>query len=124
MRHLMRHTVFAGLAASLVGVSLVSSALAAPGCLDGRRKIQEASALRYQARQEARIERGLARGEFTRREARSLRQGQREIARVEARAKADGHVSRYEIRNLIALLDQADAQIREFRHDRDGHRPV
>ena len=77
-----------------------------------------------QARQEARIERGLARGEFTRREARSLRQGQREIARVEARAKADGHVSRYEIRHLIALLDQADAQIREFRHDRDGHRPV
>ena len=29
--------------------------LAAPGCIDGRRKIQEASALRYQARQEARL---------------------------------------------------------------------
>ena len=77
-----------------------------------------------QARQEARIERGLARGEFTRREARSLQQGQREIARVEARAKADGHVDRYEIRHLTALLDRADAQIRQMRHDRDGHRPA
>ncbi|MBB2960370.1 hypothetical protein FHU13_000742 [Methylobacterium sp. R2-1] len=47
----MRHTALA----SLVGVSLISSALAAPGCIDGRRKIQEASALRYQARQEARL---------------------------------------------------------------------
>ncbi|CAO4163826.1 hypothetical protein [Methylorubrum zatmanii] len=55
MNHPMRHTVLAGLAASLIGVTLASSALAAPGCLDARRKIQEASALRYQARQEARL---------------------------------------------------------------------
>jgi dephospho-CoA kinase len=77
-----------------------------------------------QARQEARIERGMARGEFTRREARALHQSQREIARAEARAKADGYVSRYEIRHLTAMLDQADLQIRQMRHDRDGHRPV
>ena len=77
-----------------------------------------------QARQEMRIERGLARGDFTRREARTLRQGQREIARVEADAKADGHISRREVRTLTALLDQADAQIRQMRHDRDGRRPT
>lgn len=77
-----------------------------------------------QARQEQRIERGLARGEFTRHEVRTLRQGQREIARVEARAKADGRVSRGEMRTLIALLDQADAQIRQMRHDRDGRHPT
>ncbi len=77
-----------------------------------------------QARQEERIDRGLARGEFTRREARMLKQGQREIARVEARAKADGRISRDEMRNLTALLDRADAQIRQWRHDRDGRRPA
>ncbi|HJE23061.1 MAG TPA: hypothetical protein K8W01_05325 [Methylorubrum populi] len=55
MNYPMRHTVLAGLAASLIGITLASSALAAPGCLDARRKIQEASALRYQARQEARL---------------------------------------------------------------------
>ena len=77
-----------------------------------------------QARQEQRIERGLARGELTRREARTLQQGQREIARVEARAKADGRISRGEMRNLTALLDHADAQIRQLSHDHDGHRPA
>ena len=72
-----------------------------------------------QARQEERIERGLEKGDFNRREARMLRQGQREIARAEAGAKADGHVTRYEMRHLTALLNQADVQIRHFRHGRD-----
>ena len=76
-----------------------------------------------QARQEQRIERGLARGELTRREVRTLQQEQREIARVEARAKADGRVSRSEMRTLTAMLDHADAQIRQLSHDRDGRRP-
>jgi hypothetical protein len=77
-----------------------------------------------QARQAERIERGLARGDLTRREARTLQRGQREIARMEARAKADGHVSRDELRHLTAMLDQADAQIRQLRHDRDARRPA
>jgi hypothetical protein len=80
-----------------------------------------------QAQQEARIERGVARGEITRREARTLMQGQREIARAEARAKADGRVTRIELRQLTAMLDQADSQIRLARHERngrDGHRPA
>lgn len=51
----MRHTVLAGLTAALLGASLATTALAAPGCLDGRRKVEEASALRYQAREEARL---------------------------------------------------------------------
>ena len=77
-----------------------------------------------QHRQEQRIQQGVARGELTRREARTLQQGQREIARAEARAKADGRLTRAEFRHLTALLDQADAQIRQLRHDRDGHRPT
>ena len=40
-----------------------------------------------QAHQELRIERGVARGELTRREARELRIGQRQIARTEARPR-------------------------------------
>jgi hypothetical protein len=76
-----------------------------------------------QARQEQRIERGVQRGEITRREARALYQTQREITRAEARAKADGHVTRAEVRHLTALLDRADQQIRDLRHDRDARRP-
>ncbi len=75
-----------------------------------------------QARQEARIERAMARGELTRFEARDLRRGQREIARVEADAKADGFVSRSELRHLTALLDEADQKIRQMSRDRDTRR--
>ena len=77
-----------------------------------------------QAQQEARIQRGIARGEITRWEARTLQQEQRQIARAETRAKADGHVTREEMRNLTALLDQADARIRDLRHDRNGRHPT
>ena len=65
-----------------------------------------------QARQEQRIERAVARGELNRREVRVLRQGQREIARAEAQARADGRLSRGELRHLTGMLDRADAQIR------------
>lgn len=49
---------------------------------------------------------------------RVLRQGQREIARTEAQARADGRLSRGELRHLTALLDCADAQIRLLRRHR------
>ncbi len=65
-----------------------------------------------QARQEQRIERAFDRGQISRREMRFLRQGQREIARAEAQALADGHLSRRELRHLTSLLDQADEQMR------------
>lgn len=70
-----------------------------------------------QARQEQRIQAGVARGELTRREARTLQEGQRDIARAEARAKADGYVSTRETRQLMAMLDRADAEIRTMRHE-------
>ena len=70
-----------------------------------------------QARQEERIQAGVARGDLSRREARVLEQGQREIARAEARAKVDGRVTPREMRELVAMLDRADAQIRALRHE-------
>jgi hypothetical protein len=112
--HIALKTVFAAAAA------VVSMAASAQPYSHARIDTPDIDA--RQARQQERIERGVARGDLTRREARTLQQGQREIARVEAQAKADGRVSRYEMRQLIALLDQADVQIRELRHDRDGRR--
>jgi len=50
----MRQSLQLTLAAGLV-MALVTPALAAPACLDAQRKIDEANALRYQFRQEARI---------------------------------------------------------------------
>ncbi|MBE7200399.1 MAG: hypothetical protein INR70_21705 [Parafilimonas terrae] len=43
------------LATVLAGILTTSSALALPACLEAQRKIDEANALRFQARQEARL---------------------------------------------------------------------
>jgi hypothetical protein len=103
------------IAAGLAGASLLASAQSiAPRHHDTAIEINE-----RQARQEERIERGVARGDLTRREARELRQGQREIHRAEGLAMADGRIDRREARQLLALLDAADARIRELRRDRD-----
>ncbi|GJD30532.1 hypothetical protein PMNALOAF_1779 [Methylobacterium adhaesivum] len=51
----MRHTRFAPLLAAGLALMAAGSAVAAPACFEGRRKIEEANALRFQAREEARI---------------------------------------------------------------------
>jgi hypothetical protein len=107
---------------SALAVAATVASIAASAQPFARFDTQEIDA--RQVRQEQRIQQGVARGELTRREARTLQQGQREIARAEARAKADGRITRSEFRHLTALLDQADAQIRQMRHDREGRRPT
>jgi hypothetical protein len=72
-----------------------------------------------QARQEQRIQRGVARGDITRREARELWRQQREIERAEAHARADGRINRREMQELMAMLDDADQRIRHQRRDQD-----
>lgn len=72
-----------------------------------------------QARQEQRIQRGVARGDITQREARELWRQQREIDRAEANARADGRINRREMQTLTAMLDDADQRIRHHRRDVD-----
>lgn len=50
----MRHAFRLSLAAGLIA-TLAAPTLAAPVCLDAQRKVDEANALRYQFRQEARL---------------------------------------------------------------------
>lgn len=50
----MRQIPFAAVAALGLALS-AQTALAAPACIEARRKVDEAAALRYQARQEARL---------------------------------------------------------------------
>ena len=51
----MRHALFPTLLASGFTLMIAAPALAAPACFEGQRKVEEANALRFQARQEARI---------------------------------------------------------------------
>lgn len=69
-----------------------------------------------QARLDHRIDRGVARGDLTRREARHLRMEFRHIARLETRYRANG-LSRWERADLDRRFDRLSAQIRDQRHD-------
>jgi hypothetical protein len=105
----MHTTLKTAIAAAATVLSL--AAAAAPG----PRAFNAGDIDQRQARQSERIERGFARGDIDRQQLRSLRHTQREIARAEAQARADGRISRFELRQLTAMLDRADEQIRQTR---------
>lgn len=71
------------------------------------------------ARQGDRIDRGVQRGQLNRYETRQLLREHRDIERMQARAKADGRVSRWEADKLVAALDRADQHIRDLRRNLD-----
>lgn len=73
-----------------------------------------------QYRQEQRIEQGIASGELTRPETRRLGREQAGIVRAEARAEADGSVSRREAFSLERRQDAASRHIARQKHDRQS----
>ncbi|QIM53001.1 hypothetical protein [Hydrogenophaga crocea] len=73
---------------------------------------------RRQARQEQRIDQGIASGELTRPEAARLTRGQNHIDRMENRAEADGQVTGREAVRLENAQDHASRRIYRNKHDR------
>jgi hypothetical protein len=70
-----------------------------------------------QANQEQRIEKGLAGGHLTEREANRLSNQQERINRMEDRAKSDGVVSKKERKTLHAAQDRSSRKIAHQKHD-------
>ena len=106
----MHTTLKTAIAAAAVVLSLAAAAAPGPRDFNAAGDIDQ-----RQARQSERIERAFARGDIDRQQLRSLRHAQREITRAEAQARADGRISRFELRHLTAMLDRADEQIRQAR---------
>lgn len=75
-----------------------------------------------EARQQTRIYNGAQDGSLTPREFQRLERGESRIDRAEARAKADGVVTRGERRHLNHMLDRQSAAIYHQRHDGQGVR--
>lgn len=71
-----------------------------------------------QARQEQRIDQGVASGELTKREATRLTQQQNHIDRVEDRAKADGDLTKKERARLTHAQNAASRDIARKKHNR------
>jgi hypothetical protein len=70
-----------------------------------------------QARQQDRIQAGVADGSLTRAEAHHLQQQQRHIRHAERHAKADGVVTAQERQRLAAMQDHASRSIHRQKHD-------
>ena len=69
--------------------------------------------------QQQRIRDGLAAGRLTREEARFLMREQNQIARLEARAEADGRVTGWERHQIERALDVASRNIERFARNDD-----
>lgn len=79
----------------------------------------EAGVNKRQARQEARVNQGVNSGSLNRREAARLRRNQHNIARYEARSRADGGgLSRRERANIARMQNNSSRRIRRQKHDR------
>ena len=73
---------------------------------------------RREARQDARIDRGVRRGTLTPGEQGRLRAGQAHIDRMEARAKSDGLVTMRERRHMERALNHENRAIHRLKHNR------
>ncbi len=71
-----------------------------------------------QINQERRIDQGVASGELTPREARRLERGQQRIDNMEARAEADGVVTRGERASIRQAQNVESKRIYRQKHDR------
>ena len=72
---------------------------------------------RREARQHARIQQGVRSGELTRREALSLRAGQRHVHRMEWRAKSDGVVTPRERARMTRAQNHQSRRIYRLKHN-------
>ena len=93
---------------SIIGVTLAFGAAAqtATPTIDQR-----------QANQQARIDNGKATDALSKREAARMQAGQNKVARMEARAKADGKVTRGERAAIKKEQNKQSRRIRAQKHD-------
>ena len=83
----------------------------------------EANVNRRQARQEARINQGVSNGSLNQREAARLDRNQSNIARYEAKSRADGGgLSRRERANIARMQNNSSRRIYRQKHDRQRQR--
>src|SRR5262245_45201431 len=75
-----------------------------------------------QTNQEQRIDQGIASKQLNEREADQLNTQQREINRMEEKAKSDGVMTRKERARIAAAQDRAARHIAREKHDRKGKR--
>jgi hypothetical protein len=116
MKRITMMSLAAAMSVMLAGVALAQSAAPAPAATSTPRIDQR------EANQHARIQQGVKSGQLTRHEARTLHRGQRHVARMENRAKADGVVTPQERHRITRAQNHQSKKIYRLKHN-DRTRP-
>ncbi|HZA56538.1 MAG TPA: hypothetical protein VE616_20005 [Candidatus Udaeobacter sp.] len=100
--------------------AIVATAVALPGytLAQSTPRVDE-----RQEKQDKRIERGLDKGQITKKEARRLEKGQERVDNLEEKALEDGKVTKREKRRIEKAQDTQSQRIRKERHDEQNKRP-
>jgi hypothetical protein len=99
----------------LLGIAALSALSLPVFALDSTPRIDQ-----RQANQERRIEQGLRSGQLTWREAQRLREGQRQIRRMERQALADGRITPREAARIEYAQDEESRRIGMERRDQQA----
>jgi hypothetical protein len=111
MRHLKTFAVGATMAIACIGAFAQAASAATPG-VDKR-----------EARQDNRIQQGVASGQLNARETYRLEREQAAINKAEAKAKADGTVTKHERKRLHKMQNHASHDIYKQKHDAQTAKP-
>ena len=77
-----------------------------------------------EAKQQARIDQGVASGQLTQKETTRLENGQARVNQAETNAKADGKVTRKERKHLDHMQDKQSRHIKRQKHDKQMIKPA
>ena len=106
-------------AAALIIAAFPFAAFAQHSTADTAARLDQRDAVLQQ-----RIDAGIRDGSLTRREAAGLQKNQARIDRMEARAAADGHISRAERARIVQMQNRQSAAIQRERNDNQRTRPA
>jgi hypothetical protein len=76
-----------------------------------------------QEKQQERIERGVQKGQLTKKEAQRLEKGQQRVESLEEKAMQDGKVTKREKRRIEKAQDTQSRRIHKERHDEQKKKP-
>ena len=110
-----RKTLIAAALLTMAGLSAAQSTVPVTQEPDPSTKTPVAAA--REKHQDKRIDRGVAQGDLTKREARRLKMEQRAIDHKQRKAKADGVVTPEEQARINKMQDRAGKDIARQRHD-------
>jgi hypothetical protein len=101
--------------------SIIAAIVATSFALPGYTLAQSTPRIdKRQENQDERIDRGIQKGQLTKKEARRLDKGQEHVENLEDKALSDGKVTKGERRRIEKAQDKQNERINKQRHDEQG----